>query len=199
MGSVALPDFLFALATAVSRADGLWQNEPQTSSDQIHMWNRAVAVATLLFVAGAAGCADARRRRSQQPRPTAKPEEGIPITDATVQKACGVCHRPDDKGQMSRISFQRNTPEGWQDTIQRMVALNGLKIDPPTAREVVKYLSNNLGLAPEEAKPAAYEVERRLIDYKYTRERRRGIDLQQVPLARARDFAAPHARANGNC
>ena len=105
----------------------------------------------------------------QQPvAPTAKPDEGIPITDATVQKACGSCHRPDDKGQMSRISFQRNTPEGWQSTIQRMAALNGLSIDPQTARQVVKYLSNNLGLAPEEAKPAAFEVERRLIDYKYT-------------------------------
>ncbi len=105
----------------------------------------------------------------QQPSaPAAKPDEGIPITDATVLKACGSCHRPDDKGQMSRISFQRNTPEGWQSTIQRMAALNGLKIDPATARHVVKYLSDNLGLAPEEAKPAAFEVERRLIDFKYT-------------------------------
>jgi len=104
----------------------------------------------------------------QQPvAPTAKPDEGIPIADATVQKACGTCHRSDDQGQMSRISFQRNTPEGWQSTIQRMAALNGLSIEPQTARQVVKYLSNNLGLAPEEAKPAAFEVERRLIDYKY--------------------------------
>ena len=31
---------------------------------------------------------------------------------------------------MSRISFQRNTPEGWQEIIRRMVSLNGLKIDP---------------------------------------------------------------------
>ena len=100
--------------------------------------------------------------------PTAKPEEGIPITDATTQKACGSCHRPDDKGQLSRISFQRNTPEGWQTQIQRMAALNGLSIDPATARHVVKYLSDNLGLAPEEAKPAAWEAEKRLIDYKYT-------------------------------
>jgi quinohemoprotein amine dehydrogenase len=100
--------------------------------------------------------------------PTAKPEEGIPIHDETVRKACGSCHRPDDKGQMSRISFQRNTPEGWQAQIQRMAALNGLRIDPATAREVVKYLSNHLGLAPEEAKPAAWEAERRLIDFKYT-------------------------------
>jgi quinohemoprotein amine dehydrogenase len=100
--------------------------------------------------------------------PTAKPEEGIPITDDTTRKACGSCHRPDDKNQLSRISFQRNTPEGWQNTIQRMAALNGLKIDSATARHVVKYLANNLGLAPEEAKPAAWEVEKRWIDFKYT-------------------------------
>ncbi len=127
---------------------------------------RAIAVVGVLLVTLLAGVA-----ATQQPpaaAPTAKPEEGIPIADATVQKACGTCHRPDDKGQMSRISFQRNTPEGWQSTIQRMAALNGLTIDPPTARQVVKYLSNNLGLAPDEAKPAAWEVERRLIDYKYT-------------------------------
>ena len=127
---------------------------------------RALAVVATLLATSLAGVVS-----SQQPpaaAPTAKPEDGIPITDAAVQKACGTCHRPDDKGQMSRISFQRNTPEGWQSTIQRMAALNGLSIDPATARQVVKYLSNNLGLAPEEAKPAAWEVERRLIDYKYT-------------------------------
>src|SRR5512145_1635090 len=91
--------------------------------------------------------------------PAPKPEDGIPIADETVRKACGTCHRPDEKGQLSRISFQRNTPEGWQNQIQRMAALNGLSIDPATARQVVKYLSDHLGLAPEEAKPAAWEVE----------------------------------------
>jgi quinohemoprotein amine dehydrogenase len=104
---------------------------------------------------------------AQSAAPTQKPDEGIPITDATVRKACGSCHRADEKGQLTRISFQRNTPEGWQENIKRMVALNGLQIDPATAREVVKYLSNHLGLAPEEAKPAAFEVERRMPDYKY--------------------------------
>jgi quinohemoprotein amine dehydrogenase len=100
--------------------------------------------------------------------PTAKPEVGIPIPSPLVQKACGPCHPTDEKQQMSRLSFQRNTPEGWQDSLKRMVALNRLRIDPETARDVVKYLSNHLGLAPEEAKPAAFEVERRLVDYKYT-------------------------------
>jgi quinohemoprotein amine dehydrogenase len=130
------------------------------------MRTRAFVATTFLFVSA---LAVAMTAQAPQPTaaPTAKPEEGIPITDATVQKACGSCHRPDDKGQMSRISFQRNTPEGWQGQIQRMAALNGLKIEPETARQVVKYLSNNLGLAPEEAKPAAWEAERRLIDFKY--------------------------------
>jgi quinohemoprotein amine dehydrogenase len=105
---------------------------------------------------------------SSSAAPTAKPEEGIPITDETVRKACAGCHRSDDKQQLSRISFQRNTPEGWQEIIRRMVALNGLKIDAATARDVVKSLSNNLGLAPEEARPAAFEMERRLPDFKYT-------------------------------
>jgi quinohemoprotein amine dehydrogenase len=85
------------------------------------------------------------------------------VTSKAVLTACGSCHRPDDKGQMSRISFQRNTPEGWQDTIKRMVALNGLKLDPAVGREIVKYLSDNLGLAPDEAKPAAFEAERRVV------------------------------------
>ena len=129
------------------------------------MQTRLLTATVLLFI-GALAMASA-----QAPQPTAapaaKPEEGIPITDQTVQKACGSCHRPDDKGQMSRISFQRNTPEGWQNTIQRMAALNGLSIEPATARHVVKYLANNLGLAPEEAKPAAWEVEKRWIDFKY--------------------------------
>jgi quinohemoprotein amine dehydrogenase len=131
------------------------------------MRNRALAVATIILATTLVVALRAQAPQSTA-APTAKPEEGIPITDATVQKACGSCHRPDDKGQMSRISFQRNTPEGWQTIIQRMAALNGLNIDPATARQVVKYLSTNLGLAPEEAKPVAWEAERRLADFKYT-------------------------------
>ncbi|MGH9346149.1 MAG: quinohemoprotein amine dehydrogenase subunit alpha [Vicinamibacterales bacterium] len=111
-------------------------------------------------------------RQAQQP-PSPPPggaptvEAGIPIPDTTVQAACGACHKPDEGGVMSRLSFRRNTPEGWEGTIRRMVALNGLKIEPATARAVVRYLSNHLGLAPEEVKPAAFETERRIIDFKY--------------------------------
>ncbi len=106
--------------------------------------------------------------RHAEPESSKQEEDGIPVPSLLVQKACGTCHTTDNKQQMSRISFQRNTPEGWQSTMRRMAALNGLQIDPQTARDVVNYLSNNLGLAPDEARPAAFEVERRLIDYKYT-------------------------------
>ena len=120
-------------------------------------WALAVA-----FAATPAAQAPAQPAAAAAPAPA--PQVGIPITDQTVVKACGGCHRPDDKQQLSRISFRRTTPEGWERTITRMMALNGLKIDAPTARQVVKYLSNNLGLAPEEARPVRYEVERRLQD-----------------------------------
>ncbi len=101
-------------------------------------------------------------------QPGATPDEGIPITNAKVKTVCGDCHKSDDKGRMSRISYRRTTPEGWQETIRRMVTLNKAEIEPADAREIVKYLSDTLGLAPEETKPAYFESERRLIDFKYT-------------------------------
>src|SRR5207249_2311497 len=77
------------------------------------------------------------------------------------------CHRADEKNRLTRISFRRTTPEGWEETIKRMVTLNGVKLEPAEAREILRYLADHHGLAPEEAQPAAFEVERRIIDYKY--------------------------------
>ncbi len=103
--------------------------------------------------------------------PTEKEKEeidsGIPIASELVRKSCSPCHKTDDKLRMSRISWRRATPEGWEHTIKRMVELNGLQIEPAAAREVLKYLSNNLGLAPEEAQKAAFEAEKRMLDYHY--------------------------------
>src|SRR5262245_42130239 len=106
----------------------------------------------------------------EPPKPPSdeKPDEGIAIANERVQRACSPCHKLDDKKRMSRISFRRTTPEGWQETIKRMVRLNKVQIEPADARVVLKYLANNLGLAPEEARPAAFEVEKRMIDFKYT-------------------------------
>jgi len=93
-----------------------------------------------------------------------KPEDGIPVTDPLVIAKCGTCHTKDDKGNLSRISWERSTPEGWEESIKRMVRLNGLEISPAEARAVVKYLSTYHGLAPEEAKPVMYMAEHRVLD-----------------------------------
>jgi quinohemoprotein amine dehydrogenase len=97
-----------------------------------------------------------------------KKDEGIPVTSPLVRQRCGSCHRADEQGRMTRISYRRTTPEGWEQTIKRMVSLNDVKLEPSDARDILRYLADHHGLAPEEARPGAFEVERRMIDYKYT-------------------------------
>lgn len=92
------------------------------------------------------------------------PEEGIPVTDPLVISRCGGCHTRDAKGNMLRISWERTTPEGWEEAIKRMVRLNGLTLSPADARAIVKYLATYHGLAPEEAKPVMYFAEHRIQD-----------------------------------
>jgi len=110
--------------------------------------------------------AQAQSPGSQTSAPPAqeKPEEGIPVTDPLVIAKCGTCHTRDDKGNLSRISWERAAPEGWEEAIKRMVRLNGLEITPADARSVLKYLSTYHGLAPEEAKPVMYMAEHRILD-----------------------------------
>ena len=93
--------------------------------------------------------------------------KGIPVESEDVRRVCGSCHQADADGRMTRISGRRATPEGWQQTIRRMVLLNNVQLDPTTARRIVKYLADHHGLAPDEAAPAAFEVERRLVDHRY--------------------------------
>jgi len=64
---------------------------------------------------------------------------------------------------MTRISYVRTTPEGWQQIIKRMVRNHGVQLEPLQARGIVKYLSNNHGLTPAEARVGFYEVERRVV------------------------------------
>jgi len=92
------------------------------------------------------------------------PEEGIPITDALTISKCESCHKKDEKGNLTRISWIRTTPEGWEEAIKRMVRLNGLMLEPADARAIVKYLSSSHGLAPEEAKSVMYMAEHRIQD-----------------------------------
>jgi quinohemoprotein amine dehydrogenase len=134
-------------------------------------------VGCLLCVIVAASSAPPAFAGPTQPPPNAaaraqaagdeKPDEGIPVTSDLVKRKCGTCHRADEKGRMTRISYRRTTPEGWEQTIKRMITLNNLALEPAEARDVLRYLSDHHGLAPEEAKPSAFEVERRLIEYTY--------------------------------
>jgi quinohemoprotein amine dehydrogenase len=89
-------------------------------------------------------------------------EEGIPVTDPLVIAKCASCHARDQQGNMQRISWERTTPEGWQEALKRMILLNGVSLTPPEARSIVKYLSTRHGLAPEEAKQVMYDAERRI-------------------------------------
>ena len=80
----------------------------------------------------------------------AQSDVGVPVTDNTVKAACSACHKVDDKGRMTRISYVRTTPEGWQEIIKRMIRNHGLQLEPAQARTIVKYLSNNHGLTPND-------------------------------------------------
>ena len=91
-------------------------------------------------------------------------EAGIPVADPLVKEKCGACHSADAKGNMTRISWVRTTPEGWSQAIKRMVSLNGLSITPEESRAIVKSLSSSHGLAPEEARPVMYLPEKRMLD-----------------------------------
>ena len=123
----------------------------------------AAALAALVVLAGSGAPAAAQDASSG----AVLPDGGIPVTSDLVQRVCGTCHRADEQRRMSRISYQRTTPEGWQQTIRRMVLLNNLQIEPADAREAVRYLATNHGLAPDEARLGAFEVERRNIDFRY--------------------------------
>ncbi len=96
--------------------------------------------------------------------PAAEAEPGIPVNDALTVSKCASCHTKDDKNNLSRISWIRTTPEGWEEAIKRMIRLNGLTLEPAEAKSIVKYLSNAHGLAPEEAKPVMYMTEHRIQD-----------------------------------
>ena len=126
--------------------------------------SRRSPVLVLLAILGSAQPAFAQTPRDTTP--------GYPIRDATVVARCRACHTQDSTGRMSRISYMRKTPEGWETSIRRMVTLNGARLEPADARTVLRYLSDQQGIAPEELLPGRFEVERRMIDYAYTADQR---------------------------
>lgn len=100
--------------------------------------------------------------------PQADTTTGYAVNDRNTITYCARCHVRDSAGYMQRISYERKTPEGWEMSVRRMVGLNKVKLDPPTARAIVRYLSDQHGLAPAEVRPGRFETERRMIEYRYT-------------------------------
>jgi quinohemoprotein amine dehydrogenase len=124
----------------------------------------ALTVPALIVVGRAQAPASAPAQRPQAQGPS---DEGIPVTDPVVVRACGSCHTRDDKQRMTRISDRRATPENWELTVRRMMSLNNVQLTPEVARAVIKSLSDSHGLSPEEARPIQFEAERRLVDFTY--------------------------------
>lgn len=93
---------------------------------------------------------------------------GFAINDALTIERCQRCHARDSVGYMQRLSYVRKTPEGWETSVRRMMSLHNVRLDPPTARAVVRYLSDRQGIAPAELRPGRFEVERRMVEYRYT-------------------------------
>ena len=110
---------------------------------------QALSILPILFVPGASAA-------------TNIPQDPIPINDPVTIAKCGGCHRTTEGGVMRRISQIRTTPEVWEQAIKRMVRLHGVTLTAQEASHIVRYLSANNGLAPEEAKPIFWEAEHRL-------------------------------------
>jgi quinohemoprotein amine dehydrogenase len=124
----------------------------------------AVIALCMASPASAQGRGGGRNGGGRGAAPAGPSEEGIPITNELVLNKCGGCHSKDAKGNLSRISWIRTTPEGWEEAIKRMVRLNGLTLEPSDAKAILKYLSTYHGLAPEEAKAVMYMAEHRIQD-----------------------------------
>lgn len=131
---------------------------------------------------------EAAKPDAPKPEPAKDPPEGIPVTDKLVIDKCSSCHKADDKGNLTRISWVRTTPEGWEMVLKRMVRLNGLTLKPEEARSILKSLSNSHGLAPEEAKPVMYIAERRMIDEEVPTENLRNTCVICHAIGRARSW-----------
>ncbi len=66
----------------------------------------------------------------QEARAPRKPREGIKVTDSVVIQHCGGCHKVGDDGLMSRVSFMRKGPEGWEMSLNRMIRHHDMKFSP---------------------------------------------------------------------
>jgi cytochrome c553 len=79
--------------------------------------------------------------------------------EAILSARCGACHA-EEAGGLTRINAARKTPEGWFMTMVRMGIMHGLELPAAERRTLVKHLADTQGLAPSEAAPYRYMLER---------------------------------------
>jgi quinohemoprotein amine dehydrogenase len=91
---------------------------------------------------------------------TALGAPGIPVTSDLVLKKCTGCHR-NEGGMVSRISYIRQAPEAWEETLWRHKRIHGLQITREEKEAYLLYFSVTQGLAPAEVLPYAYTLEKR--------------------------------------
>jgi len=87
-------------------------------------------------------------------------ETGIPVTSDLVLKKCTDCHK-NTGGLVSRISYLRQVPEAWEETLWRHKRIHGLSISKEEKEALLLYFSDKQGLAPAEVAPYAYTLEKR--------------------------------------
>ena len=80
-----------------------------------------------------------------------------------------------------------------------MVTLNKVALEPADARKILKYLADHHGLAPEEARPVAFEAERRLVDFTYDADKETATVCSSCHSIWPRGRASGAPRKSGAC
>ncbi len=93
-------------------------------------------------------------------RDCTRQDQGIPVSSDLVVKKCADCHK-NNGGLVSRISYLRQVPEAWEETLWRHKRIHGLSITKEEKEALLLYFSDKQGLAPAEVVGYAYTLEKR--------------------------------------
>ena len=73
-----------------------------------------------------------------------------------VSQTCSACHKPDDNDRLEVIEETRKSPEEWKNVVDRMIRVNGAPLADADFHQVIKELSRDLCLTPDEMTKIAY-------------------------------------------
>ena len=163
---------------------------------------RLVSLVPFIVAAFTAALPAQQPQQPAQPAPTKPPaataedaekaDEGIPVTSPLVRQKCSGCHRADEKGRLTRISYRRTTPEGWETDDQT---------DGDAERREARAVrcARDSALPRRSSRPcaggsAARRIRGRAADDRLhlRRRQRHANDLHRLPFVRSGAAAAPH-------